>query len=85
MAMKSTISALPLRSTNPTGFCIQPLASRIQRAERLVASATIQMETAWKVFDTLSQPKIHTPMNTDSRKNARVASMASGAPKISPT
>jgi len=46
MAMKSTISALPLRSTYPTGFCIQPLASRIQRAERFVARATIQMETA---------------------------------------
>ncbi len=30
-------------------------------------------------------PKIHRPRNTDSRKNASSASMASGAPKMSPT
>jgi hypothetical protein len=33
----------------------------------------------------LSHPKIHSPMNVDSRKNASSASTASGAPKMSPT
>jgi len=32
-----------------------------------------------------SQPKIHRPMNVDSKKKATRASRASGAPKISPT
>ena len=43
------------------------------------------METAWAVFEILSPPKIQRPMKTDSRKNAMVASMARGAPKMSPT
>ena len=30
-------------------------------------------------------PKIHKPMNVDSRKNAARPSIASGAPKMSPT
>ncbi len=36
-------------------------------------------------FDSRSQPKIHSPMNVDSRKNASSASIASGAPNTSPT
>ena len=32
-----------------------------------------------------SQPKIHSPRNVDSRKNEISPSMASGAPKMSPT
>jgi hypothetical protein len=35
--------------------------------------------------ETRFQLNIHTPMNVDSTKKATVASMASGAPKISPT
>ncbi|EFR86486.1 hypothetical protein NT05LM_3172 [Listeria marthii FSL S4-120] len=33
----------------------------------------------------LSQPKIQSPMNVDSIKNASNASIASGAPNTSPT
>ncbi len=84
-ARKSTISARPFLSTYPTGCCIQPLASRIQRPERFVAIATIQIEKAWNLLLTLFHPKAHTPMKTDSMKNATVASMARGAPKMSPT
>ena len=43
------------------------------------------MVIRWSFFGSLSQPKIHRPMNVDSRKNASSASSASGAPKTSPT
>ena len=36
-------------------------------------------------FGSRSQPKIHRPRKVDSRKNASSPSMASGAPKMSPT
>ena len=39
-AAKSVSSARPLRMAYPTGCCIQPLAVRIQIAERLLAPAT---------------------------------------------
>jgi hypothetical protein len=84
-APKSTISARPFLISYPTGCCIHPLARSIQSADRLVAIATIQMERAWTFFETLFQPKIQRPMKTDSIKNATVASMARGAPKMSPT
>ena len=56
-----------------------------QGGEVRADSATIQMDRACTFFETRFQPKIQTPMNVDSRKNATVASMASGAPKMSPT
>ena len=43
------------------------------------------MDTRCAFLDILFQPKIQTPIKTDSRKKASVASMARGAPKISPT
>ena len=43
------------------------------------------MDARCSFFGSLSQPKIHTPMNDASRKNARRPSSASGAPKTSPT
>src|SRR5208283_4111929 len=85
IAVKSTISALPFLNTYPTGCCIQPLARSIHSADMFVAIATSHIERAWTFFETLFQPKIHTPIKEDSRKNATVASMAKGAPKISPT
>ena len=54
-------------------------------ADRLVAIATAQMQARWIFFGSRSQPKIHRPRNVDSTKNAASASMASGAPKTSPT
>jgi hypothetical protein len=47
--------------------------------------ATSQMVTACQFFESLSHPNIHNPKNVDSRKKASKASIASGAPKISPT
>ena len=43
------------------------------------------MHAGVRAAGSLSQPKIHRPMNVDSRKNAISASIASGAPKTSPT
>ena len=50
-----------------------------------VAKATIHMAAAWAFFDMRPQPNTQTPIKVDSRKNAAVASIASGGPKISPT
>ncbi|CFM62388.1 Uncharacterised protein [Bordetella pertussis] len=69
----------------PTGFCIQPLAIRIQSAEKLVPNATSQVTTRWPTLDRRFQPKKNRPTKVASRKNAIRPSSASGAPKISPT
>ncbi len=47
--------------------------------------AAAQMQARCARFGSRSQPKIHRPRNVDSMKNASSASMASGAPKTSPT
>jgi len=54
-------------------------------ADSVVPTATIQMQAACTRRGSRSQPKIHKPRNVDSRKKASSASMASGAPKMSPT
>src|SRR5664279_808895 len=61
------------------------LATRIHRADRLDPKATSQMAATWSGLEILFQPKVHKPRKVDSRKNASNASIASGAPKISPT
>ena len=77
-----TVSTL---KRHPTGFCIQALATRIQRAERLAPIAVSQVAARWNPFETLFQPKNITAMKVDSMKKAISPSMASGAPKMSPT
>jgi hypothetical protein len=86
-ATMSFISARPVSVLKivPTGCCIQELAARMKNADRFVAMATAQMQARWIFLGSLSQPKIHRPRNVDSTKNAARASMASGAPKTSPT
>ncbi len=69
----------------PSGYCIQALAIRIHSAERLEPSATRQVTMRWPMRDSRSQPKKNSPTKVDSRKNAMSPSIASGAPKISPT
>ena len=69
----------------PTGFCIQPLAIRIQSAEKFVPSAISHVTTQWARAESLSQPKKNSPTNVASRKKAIRPSMASGAPNTSPT
>ena len=54
-------------------------------ADMVVPTATIQMVARWIFGFSRSQPKIQRPRNVDSRKNAASPSIASGAPKMSPT
>ena len=54
-------------------------------AESTVPIAAIHMQAACTRRGSRSQPKIHSPRKVDSRKNASSASIASGAPKMSPT
>ena len=61
------------------------MATRIHHAERLAPKAVSHVAVRWKPRLTLRQPKNITAMKVDSRKNARMPSMASGAPKMSPT
>ena len=86
-AMKSVSSARPLTglTTYPTGCCIQELAARMKYADRTVPVAAIQIVDRWTRFERRPHPKIHRPRNVDSRKKASRPSMASGAPKMSPT
>ena len=61
------------------------LAAMMKNAEALTPIATIQMQARWTSRGSRLQPKIHSPMNVDSKKNATRPSIASGAPKMSPT
>src|ERR1017187_597173 len=54
-------------------------------ADSTVPAATAQMVSRCTRRESLSQPKIHRPRNVDSRKKAIRPSIASGAPKMSPT
>ena len=69
----------------PTGFCIQPLATRIQYAEMVAPMPVSQVDARWKRLETLFQPKNITAKKVASMKKARMPSMASGAPNMSPT
>jgi hypothetical protein len=54
-------------------------------AESAVPNATNQAQARWTRGESRPQPNSHRPMKVDSRKNAISASIASGAPKMSPT
>ena len=69
----------------PTGYCIQALATKIHQAEMVAPKPVSQVEVRWKPGDTFFQPKYITATNVLSMKKARMPSMASGAPKMSPT
>ncbi len=51
----------------------------------MVASENAQAQARWTFLDSRSHPKIHRPRKVDSTKNATRPSIASGAPKTSPT
>ena len=57
----------------------------MNRAESMVPMLTSQMEARWTRAETRPFPKIQTPRKVDSKKKARKASTASGAPKTLPT
>ena len=86
-AAKSTISLRTVSGLNsmPTGSCIQALATRIHQAESVAPSPVSQVAARWKPGRTFFQPKNMTAMKVDSMKNATMPSIASGAPKMSPT
>ena len=69
----------------PTGYCIHALATRIHQAEMVAPRPVSQVEARWKPGDTFFQPKNMTATKVDSMKKATIPSIASGAPKMSPT
>ena len=69
----------------PAGVCIHELATRIQKADRVVPKQTSRPAIQRTVELTRSRPKRTTPTKADSRKNAEMPSAASGTPKMSPT
>ena len=54
-------------------------------ADSQVPSAASQIVARWTRFGSRFQPKIQSPRNVASRKNAARPSIASGAPNTSPT
>ena len=86
-ARMSVISARPVSGLKiaPTGCCIQELAATMKYADSHVPIAAAQIVARWIFGFSRPQPKIHSPRNVDSRKNATSASIASGAPNTSPT
>src|SRR5665647_8092 len=86
-SQKFTISLRAVSGLNfiPAGYCIQPLATRIHNADKFDPKATIQVESRWNFLLTLFQPKNMTAIKVLSRKKAMIPSIASGAPKMSPT
>ncbi len=54
-------------------------------ADSMVPMLTSQMEARCTLGETRPLPNIQMPRKVDSRKNARRASTASGAPKTLPT
>ena len=86
-AQKSTISLRTVSGLNsmPTGCCIQEFATRIQIAEIAAPMPVSQVDARWNLLLTLSHPKYITATKVASMKKAMIPSMASGAPKMSPT
>ena len=72
-------------TSEPTGYCMKELAARMKKADRLTAKATSQIVSRCTPRERRPQPKIQMPRKVDSMKNAASASIASGAPKMSPT
>ena len=86
-AQKSVISCRTVSGLKviPTGCCIHAFATRIQRAETDAPMPVSQVAARWVRLLTLFQPKNITAKKVASMKNANMPSMASGAPKMSPT
>ncbi len=72
-------------NSQPVGYCIHALATRIHNADRLAPIAVSHVAARWNLGLTFFQPKNITAMNVDSMKKAKMPSTANGAPKMSPT
>src|ERR1035437_308575 len=75
----------PVTSLKPSGVCIHELATRIQKADRVVPANTSRPAIHRTVELTRSRPNSTMPTKADSRKNAEMPSAASGTPRMSPT
>ena len=86
-AQKSTISLRMVSGlkAQPTGCCIQALATSIHHAEMVAPRPVSQVEARWKPGETFFHPKYITATKVLSMKKATMPSMANGAPKMSPT
>ena len=69
----------------PTGCCIHELATKIHTADMAAPMPVSHVAARWKRLLTFSQPKNITAKNVASMKKAKMPSIASGAPKMSPT
>ena len=78
-------SALPFATVEPTGRCIHEFATMMKYAESQLPTANAYAVARCTRGDSRSQPKIQRPRNVDSSMKAASPSMASGAPKTSPT
>src|SRR5574344_1147051 len=72
-------------NVHPTGYCIHELATSIHHAEKVAPIPVSHVAARWNPRDTFFQPKNITATKVDSIKKATIPSMASGAPKMSPT
>src|SRR5699024_5357350 len=79
------ICALPSTCSNPTGFCINEFADKIQNADNIVPNETNQIDSKLTLFDKRSQPNTQIHKNIKSKKKAAKDSIASDGPKTSPT
>ena len=86
-AQKSTISWRTVSGLNsiPTGCCIHELATKIHTADIAAPIPVSHVDAKCTFLLTLSQPKNITAKKVASIKKAKIPSMASGAPKMSPT
>ena len=84
---KLTISLRMVSGLNsqPTGYCIQALATNIHQAEMVAPIPVSHVDARWKPGETFFHPKNITATNVLSIKKATMPSMAKGAPKMSPT
>jgi hypothetical protein len=74
----------PFTHSNPAGVCIQELAAKIQKDERIVPKETRHVARKWISRRTLVQPKIMMPRNPASRKKAVSTSKARRGEKTLP-
>ena len=87
-AQKSVSSTRPVVGLNsyPTGFCMKELAARMKYADSNVPSAASQIEAEVELRGEPVPPEDPEAQERRlPRKNASRPSMASGAPKMSPT
>ena len=80
-----TLRIWSAENSMPTGYCIHELATRIHHALRLAPKAVSHVAARCWPAENFFHPKNITAKKVLSQKKAKMPSMASGAPKMSPT